>query len=160
MKGHGTGVVAAVFGAAALVTLGAGILVEESGAELASRIGVSGAIFGATVLAATTALPEISTGLQSVKIGDNALAFADIFGGNAFLMVLFVVADLIAGRPTLPQMHDSDLWMAGLGAVLTGVYVVGILLRPQRRFARMGIDSILVLALYALGIAGLAAIGG
>jgi cation:H+ antiporter len=42
--------------------------------------------------------------------------------------------------------------------VLTLVYLLGILFRPGRRFARMGVDSIVVLVLYALGVAGLFAI--
>jgi cation:H+ antiporter len=160
MKGDSTAKVAAVFAAAALVTAVAGVLVEESGAELAGRLGLSGAVFGATVLAAATALPELSTGLQSVRIGDHQLAFSDIFGGNAVLMVLFLLADLVAGRPALPGAQASDLWMAGLGAVVTAIYLAGIVLRPRRCIAGMGPDSLAVVIAYALGIAGLAIIGG
>jgi cation:H+ antiporter len=159
LKGHRTAVVAAVFAVGALLTLAAGVGVEESGSELAGRIGLSGAVFGATILAASTALPELSTGLQSVRIGDHQLAFGDIFGGNAFLMVLFAVADLVAGTPALVQTQASDLWMVGLGVLLTSVYAAGILLRPGRRFARLGPDSWAVLALYALGIGGLVLVG-
>jgi cation:H+ antiporter len=77
------------------------VAIERSGSELADRIGLSGAVFGATILAVSTALPEVSTGLASIKLGDHELAFADIFGSNAFLPVLFVVAELIAGSPAL-----------------------------------------------------------
>jgi cation:H+ antiporter len=160
MKGSSTAKVAAIFAGAAVATAIAGILVEESGSELADRIGLSGAIFGATILAATTALPEMSTGLQSVRIGDHQLAFSDIFGGNAFLMVLFLLADLIGGKPALPQAQPSDLWMAGLGILVTGIYLAGIVLRPRHRHARLGPDSIAVVVVYALGIVGLAVIGG
>jgi cation:H+ antiporter len=160
MQGASTAKVAAVFAVAALVTAVAGVLVEESGSELAGRVGVSGAVFGATVLAAATALPELSTGLQSVRIGDHRLAFSDIFGGNAVLMALFLLADLVGGRPALAGAQASDLWMAGLGAVVTGTYAVGLVMRPQRRIAGMGPDSLAVVVAYVLGIAGLAIIGG
>lgn len=160
MERTSTGRATAVFAAAALVTAVAGVLVEESGSELAGRIGLSGAVFGATVLAAATALPELSTGLQSVRIGDHQLAFSDIFGGNAVLMAMFLVADVVAGRPSLPQAQETDLWMAGLGAVVTGIYLAGIVLRPRRRVAGMGPDSLAVVVAYLLGIAGLAIIGG
>jgi cation:H+ antiporter len=154
-KGRSTAAVAAVFAGAALLTLAAGIAIERSGSELAGRIGLSGAVFGATILAASTALPEVSTGLASVKLGDHELAFADIFGGNAFLPVLFLVADLIAGAPALPTAQASDVWMAGLGVVLTAVYVAGLVLRPPRKVAGLGPDSWLAVVLYALGIGGL-----
>jgi cation:H+ antiporter len=147
--------VIALFGAAALVTLVAGVAIEESGSELAGRIGLGGAVFGATILAACTALPELSTGLASVKLGDHELAFSDIFGGNAFLPVLFLLADAVAGAPALAQARETDLWMAGLGIVLTVVYLVGLLLRPTRTVARLGPDSLAAVALYGLGIAGL-----
>lgn len=147
-----------IFAGAAVVTLAAGVLVEESGSALAGKIGLGGAVFGATFLAAATALPEVSTGLQAVRQGDHQLAISDIFGGNAFLPVLFIVADVLAGKPALPQAKATDLWIAGLGVVLTGVYLVGLVLRPQRVRARLGPDSLLAVGLYALGIAGLVAI--
>ena len=153
-----TAFVAGVFALAAVATLVAGIAIERSGDELAGKIGLSGAVFGATVLAASTALPEVSTGLASVKLGDNSLAFSDIFGGNAFLPVLFLVADAVGGKPALPQAAATDVWMAGLGIVLTAVYIVGLVLRPRRTVGRLGLDSAAAVLLYVLGIVGLAII--
>ena len=54
---------ATVFALAGAVTLVAGIVLERSGERIASHVGLSGVIFGATILAAATALPEISTGI-------------------------------------------------------------------------------------------------
>jgi cation:H+ antiporter len=147
-----------VFAAAALVTLAGGIVLEESGTRIAGHIGMSGVLFGSTILAASTALPEISTGLASAKLGDYSLAFSDIFGGNAFLPVLFLLASLISGQAVLPSAQATDIYLASLGVLLTVVYMYGLVFRPSRRVLGLGIDSLLVLALYVVGIAGLVAV--
>jgi cation:H+ antiporter len=159
-RGTSTAKSATVFGIAALVTLAAGVVLERSGDAIAGHIGLSGVLFGATVLAAATSLPELSTGLTSVRQGDYQLAVSDIFGGNAFLPVLFLVATLLSGKAVLPHAQDTDIYLTALGALLTIVYVVGLVFRPQRRRARMGVDSIVVLVLYAVGVAGLFAVAG
>jgi cation:H+ antiporter len=147
-----------IFAAAAAVTLVAGVVLERSGDAIAGRIGLSGVLFGATILAAATSLPELSTGLTSVRHGDFQLAVSDIFGGNAFLPVLFFVATLLSGKAVLPQAQDTDIYLTALGVLLTLVYLTGLLFRPTRRLARMGVDSLVAVALYAAGVAGLFAI--
>jgi cation:H+ antiporter len=154
-RDHSTKTVALIFSAAAAVTLVAGVLIEMSSDQLATRAGISGPIFGATILAAATSLPELSTGLAAVRNGDTQLAMSDIFGGNAVLPALFIFADLFANKPALPAAGRTDIWIAGLGVVLTGIYIAGVILRPQRTFWRLGPDSIAAIVVYALGIAGL-----
>ena len=146
---------AVVFALAAAVTLGAGVVLERSGERIASHIGLSGVVFGATILAGATALPELSTGIKSVRLGDYQLAVSDIFGGNAFLPVLFLVASLLSGSAVLPQAQPTDVYLTGLAIVLTVVYAWGLITRPHRQVMRMGTASLLVLGLYLAGIAGL-----
>jgi len=148
-----------VFALAALATLFAGVVLEESGNAIADHIGLSGVLFGSTVLAAATALPEVSTGLAAVKLGDYSLAISDIFGGNAFLPVLFLFITLLSGQSALPQAKNTDIYLASLGALLTAVYIYGLIFRPKRQFLNLGIDSIVVLVLYIVGIVGLFTIG-
>lgn len=159
-KGTSTTKSALIFSAAALVTLGAGVVLERSGEAIADHIGLSGVLFGATVLALATSLPEVSTGLTSVRHGDYQLAVSDIFGGNAFLPVLFLLATLLSGEAVLPQAQNSDIYLTALAMLLTVVYATGLLFRPRRRIARLGIDSWVVVVLYAIGVAGLFAIAG
>jgi len=153
--GSSTARVAAIFGLACLVTLGAGVALEVTGNDLANRLGVNGVIFGATVLATATALPEISSGIAAVRLGDNALAMSDIFGGNAFQVCLFLVADLVAGKPVLPSAGNQNAWLAALGVAVTAVYGFGVISRPMHCRFRLGPDSLLALVFFALGIAGL-----
>jgi cation:H+ antiporter len=148
-----------VFLVAAAATLGAGVVLQQTSEGIAKHLGLSGIIFGATILAAVTALPEISTGFEAVKLGDYKLAVSDIFGGNAFLPVIFLLATLISGKAVLPQASKADMYLTALGMLLTAVYIYGLIFRPHRQIARMGIDSFVVLLLYLAGIGGLFAIG-
>ena len=157
-KGVSTARAAAVFSVAAMITLVGGVVLEESGDAIASKIGMSGVLFGSTFLAAATALPELSTGLASVRLGDYKLAVSDIFGGNAFLPVLFLMANLLSGEAVLPRAHDTDIYLTGLGILLTAVYLYGLIFRPRRRVLGVGMDSLVVLILYLLGVAGLVAV--
>ncbi len=150
-----TAQVAAIFGGACAVTLAMGVLLEVSGNLLADRAGINGVVFGATVLATATALPEISSGIAAVRLGDNALALGDIFGGNAFQLCLFLVADLVAGTPVLPKAGSLNAWLASLGVGLTAIFAMGVIIRPLRCRARLGPDSLFAIALFAVGIAGL-----
>jgi cation:H+ antiporter len=154
-----TGRVLGIFIVACVITLVAGVALEITGNTLADRAGINGVIFGATVLSAATALPEISSGIAAVRLGDNALALGDIFGGNAFQVCLFLVADLVAGSPVLPTAGRLNSWLASLGVALTSVYAIGVIARPMRARARLGPDSLLALLVFGLGVAGLVVLG-
>jgi cation:H+ antiporter len=151
--------VVTLFGVSAAVTLLAGVALEISGNDLATRAGINGVVFGATVLALATALPEISSGIEAVRLGDHQLAIGDVFGGNAFQLCLFVVADFVAAKPILPTTGPAIAWLASLSLVLTVMYVGGVIVRPSRPH-RLGPDSILALIFYAVGIVGLLKIAG
>jgi cation:H+ antiporter len=148
----------ALFAVASAVTLVAGVFLEISGSDLAGRAHVTGVIFGATVLSVATALPEISSGIAAVRLGDNELAVADIFGGNSFQVVLFLLADLIAGKPVLPTAGHQNSWLAILGIALTVIYCWGVIIRREEAVLRLGRDSALAILVFGLGVAGLVAV--
>ena len=58
----------------------------------------------------------------------------------------------------LPRAHDTDIYLTGLGILLTAVYLYGLIFRPRRRVLGVGMDSLVVLILYLLGVAGLVAV--
>lgn len=156
----GTGRSLAVFLVCAVVTLAAGVLLERSSDLLADRLGMRGVVFGATLLALTTSLPEIATGVASARWGGDELAVSDIFGGNAFLPLLFLLASAITGQAVLPAAGHVEVYLTALGMLLTAIYLGGLLFRPRRRIAGMGPDSWLVVLVYGLGVVGLLAFPG
>lgn len=140
------------FVGAAIVTLVAGVLLQQAGDQLADEFGINGAVFGATILATVTALPEISSGIEAVRLGDVGLAMSDVYGGNAVQLTFFLAADLLAGSPVLPTAGAGAVWLGAVGAVMTGIFLYGLLLRPRRKLGPIGIDSALVLAAYVVAV--------
>ena len=55
----------------------------------------------------------------------------------------------------LPSAGRLNSWIASLGVALTAIYAMGIIVRPQRCFLRLGADSLLAIFVFGLGIAGL-----
>ena len=139
----------------AIITLVAGWALTITGEQLAIRWNMTGVVFGATILALCTALPEISTGIASAKIREYNMAVSDIFGGNAFLPVLFLMASIISNDAILPNLKQSDIYLTMLGIILTGIYMVGMLIHSKKQIVRMGVDSFIVLIVYLIGIWGL-----
>ncbi|HEY7705655.1 MAG TPA: hypothetical protein VH968_00620 [Gaiellaceae bacterium] len=151
-KTASTAAVLGVFGAASAVTLIAGVALEQSGNDLAGHFGMNGVVFGATILAAVTALPEVSSGIQAVRLGNVSLAMSDIYGGNAVQLTFFMLADILAAEPVLPQASAESLWLGGLGALVTGIMIYGLLMRPPRKILGLGPDSLVVLVVYLAGV--------
>ena len=138
-----------------VVTLAAGVALAMSSDALSNRFHINGVVFGATILAAASALPEISTGIAAVRLGDHQLVMSDVFGGNAFQVCLFVLADLMAGTPVLPQGGVENGWLAAVGILLTTLYAASVVMRPAKRYLRLGIDSAVAILAFILGVAGL-----
>ena len=55
----------------------------------------------------------------------------------------------------LPAAQRTDIYLAALGIVLTLIYAAGLLFRPRRRIAPLGVDSLAVVIPYGLGMIGL-----
>ncbi|MCX6809967.1 MAG: sodium:calcium antiporter [Candidatus Berkelbacteria bacterium] len=148
-----------IFALASLATLIAGVMLEKTGSSVANHFGIGAGLFAGTIMALVTALPEISTGIESILIKDNQLAISDIFGGNSLMPALFIVADLISKKPILPISQKSDIVFAVLGVALTLVYAISLVVKPKKRYFRLGADSIVVIIIYAIGLFVLSRIG-
>jgi cation:H+ antiporter len=143
------------FGIGSLVVLAAGWTVAQTADVLAEQSGLGGSFIGGTLLAAATALPELSTTVGAVRLGAYSMAIANAFGSNALLLALFFPCDLLyRDGPILQAVDSSTLFAGGLGIMVTCVYLWGLLERNDRSIFRMGIDSMAVLVLYGVGILG------
>lgn len=131
----------------------AGVLLSRSGEAISQQTGLSSGVVGFVLIAITTSLPEVSSMVGAVRERRYELAIGDIFGTNLFDLALIPVADLVyAEGAILEHAGRFEVVAALLGIVLTAIYTVGLLERENRTILRMGYDSLMVIAAYAIGL--------
>ena len=123
---------------------------------LAEQTGLGKSFIGATLLAGSTSLPELSTTIMAIRLHSYTMAISNIFGSNLIMVVLILPADLaFTGGPLLQYADKSAAFALICGIVVTSIYVVGLTVRSSGRFLGMGYDSAAVLLVYILSLFGL-----
>jgi cation:H+ antiporter len=141
-------------GVSAAFILAAGYVLSQTGSVAAAKTGFGSAFFGATLLAAATSLPEISTMVAAVRLRRYEMALGNIFGTNLFNAALvFLIGIVTPGGPVLSRVGAFSAFGALLGLILTGAFMAGVVERRKWTVLRMGWDSLAALVCYAAGVA-------
>lgn len=127
-----------------------GIAIVSVSEVLALQTGLGSGFIGVTLLAAATSLPELSTTITAVRMGAYTLAISNVFGSNLIMIVLVFPADIFhTSAPILSSGSNSTQLAISIGILVTAVYLTGLIIRRKPKVGRIGIDSMLVIALYA-----------
>lgn len=138
---------------------GAGYALSLTGDAIAEQAGITSAIVGFALIGTATSLPELVTVITALKLRRPEMAFGQVLGTNFVNLSLLPVGDWIYdGEPVLGTLGAFEMVSALLGAVLIGIFMVGLLEHRNRRIFKMGIDSAAVIASFAAGAALLAGI--
>lgn len=148
------------FVASALAVLVGGYLVARTGEALAVQTGLGQSFIGATLVALTTSLPEVSTTWSAIRFGAYSMAAANILGTNCISVALLLPADLAYREGAIVDvLGQPSTFLAAIAIIVTGMYVWGVLERRDRTLWGMGLDSIAVLVVYLAGMAVFATFG-
>lgn len=131
---------------AALIILLCGVLLVQFAEAIAVQTGLGSSFIGATLLATSTSLPELSTAITAVKLGAASMAIADIFGSNLIMLLLLFPSDLLYRKGLLlNEAGPSAQFLLLSGIIVTAIYLVGLQLRSTKRVLGAGVDSWMVL---------------
>ncbi len=139
------------------VTGVAGWQIMEAAKSLTDLTGLDEDIAGGLLTAVATSLPELVTTIAAVRHGALTLAVSNIFGTNAFNVVVVAVADGSFREGSIYHAISPSQIAWGLVVILmTAVLLLGLISRQKFGIGRIGFESVLVLVLYGLGLALLA----
>lgn len=126
-----------LFFASALIVL-AGSRLARYGDMLAEKTRMGSTWTGAVLVAATTSIPELFTGLSSAAIFRLPdIAVGDVLGSCMFNLFILSLMDAVAGgAPISSRAQQGHALSIGFGIVLVGL--VGISLNAGSRFPRVG----------------------
>lgn len=141
---------------AAAAILASGYSLTRVTETIGEQTGIGATFVGATLLAISTSLPELSTTITAVRLGAYSMAVSNIFGSNAIDAALLFAADAVyQGESLLSVIGRPAIFMATVGIAVTMVYLIGLIERRDRSFFRAGIDSLIVMGIYLASLVGL-----
>lgn len=135
--------VASFLGLAAVVAT-AGTILARSADRLAGHSGLGRTFVGTALVALTTSLPELVASIAAVRLGAFDLAIGNVFGSNAFNMVLFVPLDAAHPGALFAAVSPAHAVTAVAVIVATAIAILGLLEHEERRTPLLEPDAVLV----------------
>ncbi|MBM3226301.1 MAG: sodium:calcium antiporter [Candidatus Tectomicrobia bacterium] len=122
--------------------------------QLAALSGLGRTFVGTTLVALSTSLPEFVASMTALRMGAFDLALGNIFGSNAFNMLLLLPLDIASPTSLFAEVSPAHI-LTGLATILiTAVAMLGQLYHVERRMRFLEPDATLMLLLI-LGTLGL-----
>ena len=120
---------------------------------IAVRTKLGGLVVGTIFLAGATSLPELIASISSFSAGVPNLAAGNFFGSNMTNIALLALVDLFNRQaPLLRSVAVSHSLTAALATLLMLVAVLSLVAGPTPVIGWVGLDSLLIIALYFIGI--------
>jgi len=119
---------------AAAVVLAAGIWLPFVAVELAAVLGWNRSFVGALFVAFVTTLPELVVTLSALRLGALDMAIGNLLGSNLFNVSIIAVDDFFYRQGSLlADVSPVHAVTAGMALSMTGLVMIGLVLRPRTR---------------------------
>jgi cation:H+ antiporter len=113
------------FAMCAAVIFIAGPFLAQAADKLAEETKLGGTFVGTTLVAFSTSLPELVSSLAALRLGAHDLAIGNVFGSNAFNMILLAPLDMFHRGSALDPAHTGSLLAdVASGHVITCMAVI------------------------------------
>ncbi|MGI9405181.1 MAG: sodium:calcium antiporter [Hyphomicrobiaceae bacterium] len=141
------------FAGMSIAILGLGLALVATGEQIAHETGLGSSFVGATLLAGSTSLPELSTTVAAVRLKSYSMAISNILGSNLIMLALILPADIAyRAGPILLAADKTATFAIVTGIIVTVIYLYGLIARSSRQILGMGMDSAIVGVVYAASL--------
>jgi cation:H+ antiporter len=141
------------FVAAAAVIFVAGPYLAETAGHIAELSGLGSSFVGTTFVAASTSLPELVASIAAIRLGAFDLVVGNVFGSNAFNMMLFVPLDFAYPGALFAVANSTHVISVLAVIACTSVVIMGQLYQSDSRRRFIEPDAWLVITLIAGALA-------
>lgn len=124
-----------------------------SAEAIATATGLGATFFGTVFVAMVTTLPEFVATLTALRIGAYDLGVGNLFGSNVFNVSLLFLFDVVyTDGPILLAVTGTHALTALVVIVITGVALLSLLAREERRVWLIEPDAVAILAAGLIGV--------
>ncbi len=142
----------AIFVAAAMTTVAAGIVLALSADVLSRRIRLGSLWFGAVVVALVTSLPELVTSVAAVRQDAPALALGDLFGScMANMAILGFVTLLFRSRRLIQRAALEHILSGALSISLLATALLFLSSDGHGAIGNIGVGPLVIAIAYLVG---------
>lgn len=144
----------------AAVTGIAGWVLMEAAKDISDQTGLSETLVGGLFTALASSSPELVTTIAAIRRGALTLAVSNIFGTNCFNILVVAAADgAYPGGSIYHDMAPVQMTWGLVSILMTAILLMGMVRREIYGIGRIGFESALILAVYAVAL-GIIVTGG
>ncbi|WP_046175979.1 sodium:calcium antiporter [Domibacillus indicus] len=142
-----------LFFTAAVSTILAAIALSRYADELSGKTSLGGLLVGTVFLAGATSLPEVTTSLSAVFIGNPDIAIGNMIGSNMFNLFIIACFDVWYRKIRLYQSVSSEhKYTAGLGLLLSLMLLLALTRQSAYTVYGIGSDTLFIAFACILGM--------
>jgi cation:H+ antiporter len=122
------------YAAAASVVVVAGTWLPFVGREIAEVMDWRTTFVGTLLIAGATSLPELVVTVSALRLGAVDMAVGNLLGSNLFDILILAIDDIAYVKgPLLGAVSPAHAITAFAGTVMSGIFVVAMLYKPETR---------------------------
>ena len=131
----------------------AATFLPDVGYKITETFGLTQTFFGSLFIAITTSLPELAVSIAAVKLDLVQIAVANLLGSNIFNIFILPITDIFYTKGSIfADMGSINLLPATFSVLMTGVVIIGLIYKAEKKFFRLAYESIALILIYMIGI--------